>query len=368
MWEQIRHNYEVFRDYTYLMNASVGPLHQRIHHINVSWSLKLAQMGAIADPELYKLFDDVLFEASAFIGATKNQVAITPNTSSAINYLALSIQRSHKFKNEIITSLDEFPSSTIPWKHLGFELKLVPSVQGKVIIEDIKKQVSPKTAAVVISGVQFLTGFRINLKKLVQEVYPVPVICNGTQLMGQFPVDVKNSGISAFISSTHKWMGAGFCGSLLYLSDEFKKTLNWPPLMGWLSVDHFEEMKVDNSIFRQQVNSIEMGTTSPLAPACLIEAFRIQNELGRENIAQRILYLTSFLETLLKNKNVEIISFRDDQENQSGILTFKIPDAQLKVEQLKKDNVYVNLRRGMIRVSPHFYNSEKDLEKLVSLL
>ncbi|MHA1347083.1 MAG: aminotransferase class V-fold PLP-dependent enzyme, partial [Candidatus Heimdallarchaeaceae archaeon] len=95
---------------------------------------------------------------------------------------------------------------------------------------------------------------------------------------------------------------------------------------------------------------------------------KILLDYGADKIEKRILYLTAYLfERLDELKNIELITSRNE-ENRSGIVNVRIPNNVEIVKKLKEKNVIVSSRYGGVRISPHFYNSKEDIDKLIELM
>ena len=199
----------------YFLSAAVGPLYKKVVEECTSWNQMLAKKGAIADPEIFKLMNDVRQPLAKILGISDpKRLAIGPNTSTNMNIVAMGLKDLFS-KREVITSSMEFPSSSLPWKHHGFKLI---NLGDKIEDQDILERVGPDTAAVVLSAIQYSTGFRkdfsflgVELKKL-----GVPLIVNGTQAIGAFPLDIEKNHISFFSATGHKWLCSGFSGAVLY--------------------------------------------------------------------------------------------------------------------------------------------------------
>ncbi|MCR9204690.1 MAG: aminotransferase class V-fold PLP-dependent enzyme, partial [Halobacteriovoraceae bacterium] len=244
----------------------------------------------------------------------------------------------------------------------------VPTRNGHFTPEDLIEKVTDQTAAVVASTVQFLTGLRLDLQKLSQlaDEKKVPLILNSTQSLGAFPLDLSQLKVAALSSSCHKWLGAGIGQAILFLSTEFKKGRKYP-LVGWCSVDEPFEMRNEPPQMREDTAALMLGSLPFAAIAGVVEACKVQEKIGREAIAQRLLELSGFLRTELVKRNLHPLGPKTEKE-ESPIVTFPFSQADLFVEFLTKKDIHVNQRRGKVRVSPHFYNTEEDLKTFLEAL
>ena len=92
-------------------------------------------------------------------------------------------------------------------------------------------------------------------------------------------------------------------------------------------------------------------------------------EIGIENIAARVLSLTGRLVEKLRERGARVASPRDNGAA-SGIVAFELPEenAARTAARLRDRGVFVVDRRGCVRVSPHFYNNEDEIDQLIAAL
>ncbi|MCB0384180.1 MAG: aminotransferase class V-fold PLP-dependent enzyme, partial [Bdellovibrionales bacterium] len=234
-WENERGLYPAASAQTYLLTAAVGPISSPVHKTYQLHYQSLLQSGDINWMENVEMLGLVREASAGFINASEaREIAFTPNTSMAMNFLAMGIagylDRSAK-PRKILSCQEEFPSSTIPWLHHKYEVVQVPAHQLEVEAE------RGDYSLLITSAVQFGTGYRQNLRTLgeICQARGTKLIVNATQALGAFPIDVQGSGISALTASCHKWMCCGYGLSLLYLENELLEQFD-SPLAGWLSM------------------------------------------------------------------------------------------------------------------------------------
>lgn len=369
---KLRSNYQVLNKGAYLMNAAVGAMHSGVYRAGLDmWSF-MNELGDIEDERYFGLMEDSLTCVSKSLGIHSHDLAFNPNTSHNINLIAMMLKEKNT-KREIVIPEDEFPSSIIPFYHHDFKIKSVASVEGEIRIEDILHQVCENTSAVVVSAIQFLTGYRMNLIELGQELHRrnIPFIVNGTQMLGAFKIPFKEAKIKAFSASVHKWYGAGFGMALFMTSEDFREGVKWP-LAGWTSVVDPSLMTSEPPTMRTDTSATQTGCISFLNLAAVREASKVIDFYGQENISERLLSISIYLEEQLRTVPIKINSFRKREDACSGTINFSPIDKSLSTEELvgklHMDKVYVNDRRGSIRASAHFYNTHEDIDCLVSSL
>jgi cysteine desulfurase / selenocysteine lyase len=362
-WEALRKSYPITHDKIYFMTASVGGMHRDVMEASKKW----IEMGGIQGGIDEELFLNEVVEHRQVLAnhlkVSSHDVALTESTSHNMNILAMMLKQ--KGGGNIISFEDEFPSSVLPFYHHGLEVKLIPSQQGFIGLDTILKAIDSQTRAVVISHVQFSTGFRSDLAALGEklEEMGVPFIVNATQSIGAFAQEVQKWKASALSASCHKWLGGGLGQSLLYLKPEFRQNYQYP-LVGWGSVEDPFAMKNEPPKIREDVGALQLGVVPFNLLASVTQAIKLADTIGIENISKRILDLGNLVEEKLKQLPINLLSYRQDIQSNTGILVFEPQKktAQELADELKSKKIYVNQRRGKIRISTHFYNNEEEIE------
>jgi selenocysteine lyase/cysteine desulfurase len=158
-------------------------------------------------------------------------------------------------------------------------------------------------------------------------------------------------------------MGLGF----LYTSERIASAMT-PYKTGWLSVEEPWDLFRYRQNWRSLPGHLETGTPNMIGIAALGEALQTFYDIGTESIQSHILYLTGYIINRLENKaGIELISPVNSGER-AGIVSFRAghisgPDAA--VENLKKKNVTISAREGLFRLSPHFYNTVEEIDRVI---
>jgi selenocysteine lyase/cysteine desulfurase len=315
-------------------------------------------------------------EAGRLINAHEEEIGFLRSTSEGIGAFAQMLQLAAG--DRVIVNNLEFMSNIIPWKILekrkGIRLDIIPHKQGKIEVRDIGERICSRTKVIVISSVQEVNGFRCDLNsigKLARE-NDIVFIVDAIQHLGALPMDVKRSGIDLLIAGGHKWLFTPFGIGLFYVRRELLKRLE-PLYLGWMNIDPENWMDLgrlsyspirdyalrNDSAQKFMISAIDIV---PGIPA-FWESLKLINQMGIENIAERILLLTSLLIEELDGK-VPLASPLE-KEHRSGIVTVETEEAGLLVEKLKEKKIYVSASyasgTGGIRIAPHFFNTEDEI-------
>jgi len=304
------------------------------------------------------------------VGAKPQEIAFIENTSVGLN-IAANVLR-YPPGSKIVTTDLEFPSVVYPWlrRSLGVKVHYVKNVDGKIPLEDFEKAVDDKTVAVAVSHVEYVNGFRNDLHALseIAHDHGAYLIVDAIQSAGALQVDVKRDDVDFLMAGCYKWLlsppGAGY----LYVKDELIEKFE-PPFVGWASVKEeiFETIDfwdIWNLKLSRTASRFEIGSKSFISFVGAREALKILLDYGIENVEKRILKLTDQLIEAVKNLGLKLQT-PEEPEYRSGIVNFKIDKPQETEEKLYSKGIIVSARAHGIRVSPHFYNTETEIDKLI---
>jgi cysteine desulfurase / selenocysteine lyase len=314
----------------------------------------------------------VRFKAARLLDAEPTDIAFVPNTSEAISLFANALD--WEAGHEVVSIEREFPANYYPWKALekkGVRLRLVPQNAGVVCLDLIAEALTPRTRVVAVSFVQFLSGYRLDLNELGRLCADrgVLLFVDAIQGLGAFPIGVRTAKIAGLAAGGHKWLlGPGGCG-LLYVRRDLAEQMQ-PSIAGWWSVEDWQDFVSREPVWRKGAGRFESGTPNLAGIYGLGAALELLADIGIDVISERILALTDRLRHGLARLPYQIYG-PTAPEACSGIVSF-LPQrrdaAGALVERFEAHGIAVSLRSGMIRVSPHFYNSEAEIDRILELL
>ncbi|MBT3984333.1 MAG: aminotransferase class V-fold PLP-dependent enzyme [Bacteriovoracaceae bacterium] len=372
-WSEVRLKFPAASNGVYLNTAAVGPLANPVYDSYHSHILHMNRVGDWNYTRAIENMERTREKVAALMGAEACDIGFAPNTSHAMNLLAMMFKVSGS-DNSISMPDIEFPSSLYPFRYHGYQLNLSPTINGRIDCDQLIKGVDDNNRAILASHVQFSNGFRMDLDELGAraEGLGTPFIVNATQSLGSFPIDVKKSKISALTASCHKWMGAGYGLSVVYVSKETREKTKWP-LMGWLSVAQEDLFSAEDVKIKEITSAIETGVTPLSNYYALGASVDLITEIGVENIATRIQTLSTQFADRLATEGFEILSFRDQESehsksHNSGNILIKNEDPEKAWEILNKKGIYLSPRRGGLRVSINYFNNTSDLDQLILAL
>ncbi|MEM3673198.1 MAG: aminotransferase class V-fold PLP-dependent enzyme [Candidatus Bathyarchaeia archaeon] len=194
------------------------------------------------------------------------------------------------------------------------------------------------------------------------------LIVDAIQSAGAIPIDVKKDDVDFLATACYKWLlsppGAGY----LYVKEELIERFE-PPFVGWASVkqeifDTIDFWDIWSLKLADTASRFEIGSPSFISFVGAKEALKMLLNFGIENVERRIINLTDHLIETVKGLGLELQT-PEERQYRSGIVNFKIDKPREITRRLVEKCIIVSARAHGIRVSPHFYNTKEEIDKLV---
>lgn len=309
-------------------------------------------------------------ELRNILNAAEGTIAFVDNTSNGLNILAQGLNL--KKGDRILLNDLEFPSNVYPFLNLrknGVEVDFVKSKNGIVSAEDVIDKIKSETKLVSISFVQYLTGYRADLEKIGKYCRENNIIFSVDAIQGlpALRLDVEKNKIDFISCGTWKWfMGMqGF--AFIYVSKKLQEILD-QKFVGWTSVEGAWNLLEYDLKFKKSADRYQNGTPISIGAIILDASLSLFKEFGYDNVETSVLNNSSYLITKLQEIGIDPVLAKAGKNNLSGIVSFKTQNAENLLKDLEKNNVQCALRGGMIRLSPHFYNTKEEIDKVAFVL
>ncbi|MCX6894577.1 MAG: aminotransferase class V-fold PLP-dependent enzyme [Verrucomicrobia bacterium] len=370
-----RREFPVARHKIFLGHAGVCPLPQRV----VTAVADYAASAAAGDQEIVAL-EKTLHTSreltARLINCQPDEVALVGPTSLALSFVAggLTFRRG----DNILIYHDDYPANVYPWMALaekGVEVRLL-NIRSLGVIRprDVIGQVDENTRLVALASCHFVSGWRIDHNAIGAELRKRRILfcLDAIQTLGAFPTTVEN--VDMLAADAHKWL-LGPCGAgVLYVRKAVQDYLK-PIVHGWHNVRCPDFVAQESITFRSGAKRYEAGTHNLLGLVGLNAALELIQEIGVENIARELLRKRALLVPALQAKGYTVLNADAAPENAGGIVTFSKPDTDLPAlhQKLADANIATSLRADRkggkyIRLSPHFYNPDTELARVLELV
>jgi cysteine desulfurase/selenocysteine lyase len=317
---------------------------------------------------------------AGMINATPQEVAFVKNTSEGISIVANGID--WQWGDRIVTTAVEYPANIYPWMEVvrgrGCNLVMVPEETDAngarhVPLDKILAEAAhPKTKLVALSHVEYASGQRHDLARIGEycRKHDKFLCVDGIQSLGVLPVDVRAMNIDFVAADGHKWLLGPEGAGIFYCRKELIERTR-PLMVGWMNViDALDDGKYDYTL-RPDAGRFECGSHNVAGLLALKASAELLTSIGVGRVAQRVRELTDRLIVGLTRKGYAVVSPRDKWQ-WSGSVSFVARDRQ-RHEQIfqalrREHATEIAVREGRLRASPHFYNTEAQVDALVEHL
>lgn len=314
-----------------------------------------------------------------YLNTEPDNMALVRNTTEALSMVANGYP--WITGDEVILYTHEYPANYYPWinqqnkgvrvrvlkNHMPFD-QIPADLPGKWSMDQLESEVSDRTKMIVMSHVQFVSGYAADLEKLGEfcRGRGIDLVVDGAQSLGALPIDVTKYHISALSGSGWKWLRGPMGIAPFYTSEAMREKLN-------LTVVGAETMEQGTDFLNHEWNPhntarrYEYATTSAYLMAGLN---RVMEEVflkrdGRK-LAQRLFQLQDhFLDRL---DHPGFIPLKWPEQHRSGILSLYHPQASEVENYLREHYLVTSARGSYLRVAPHYYNTEEEMTYLADRL
>jgi selenocysteine lyase/cysteine desulfurase len=363
-WSQVRLDFPVLENTTYLNSAAAGPIARPVAEAATNFYREMMQEGDARWDEWLERRELVRKRIAEFINAEPDEIALTTNTSSGMNIIVDALEG----RGDVISCELEFPVSTITWLQRGIRVNRVKAVDGELRIEDVRRAMNERTAIISLSHVQYSNGFRAHLEELGSSKNNHTFVVNASQSAGAFRIDVKRMQIDALCATGHKWMLSAYGSGFIYLSRKLLDETR-ARAIGWLSVEEpFADRNRDFRVRQDAAARTEWGCPHFAGIFALGASVDYLMKLGTESIEKRVLALNRHLTERLASEGWRVLSPLRDESSRSGETLVAAEQPMRVVAHLAKHNIAVTEKPEGIRIATHFFNNESDIERCIELL
>jgi selenocysteine lyase/cysteine desulfurase len=370
-WPRVRSFFPVTREFAYLDHAGSGPISTRVEESLREWSDRQSRHGAV-DADVYaEEIARVRGRVASLLAAHAHEISLVRNTTEALGLVATGL--SWRPSDVVLTTDLAHPSTLYPWltlERFGVEVKRLRTRDGAIDLEEVARRLeSPRVRVLCIASVDYRTGVRQDLATLGELCRERGVLfcVDAIQSLGCLALEPATLGIDFLAAGGQKWLLAGPGTGLLYCADGVRDRLR-PRVVGWHSVGEPDALEREQHALRMGGARFEPGTPDSAGAYRLGAAVDLILELGIEAIEARVLALRARLDAGLAARGFRRVS--PSGESGSGIASFALghETATEASKRLRGRGIHVASRGDLLRISPHFYNDEHELDRLVAAL
>jgi cysteine desulfurase/selenocysteine lyase len=369
-----RREFPVAREKVFLAHAGVCPLPRRVADAMTDAAAK----STLGDQEEFMLerITEARRVGARLLQCQPEEVALVGPTSLALSFIASGL----KFRrgDNILIYHDDYPSNVYPWMALAernVEVRLL-NTRGLGVIRprDVAGQIDENTRLVALASCHFISGYRLEFSEIGKLLRDRGILfsLDAIQTLGAFPTTVEH--VDFLAADAHKWL-LGPCGAgIFYVRRDAQDKLN-PPVYGWHNIRNTNFVAQDKIEFRSDARKFEAGTHNLIGIAGLIAAMELALEIGIENIAAELQRKRAWLVPELQKRGFTVLNPDAKPENAGSMISFFAPGKEMSAlhKKLTDAGIVSSLRvdrtnKNYIRLSPHFYNTDAELRRVLELL
>jgi cysteine desulfurase / selenocysteine lyase len=360
------------KQFIYMNNAGIAPMSERGRAAIEALMEQLTRRpypGGLAGAEADRLRSSI----AELVGAEPNAIGLVRGTAHGLSLLAQGLD--WKKGDNVVGARGEYPANVYPWMSLavrGVEFRMAEPVQGRITPDAVLSLVDDRTKVVALSHVEFWNGYRVDLQRIGRELARLGTIfaVDAVQSAGALRLDLSRLPVDFLAAGAQKWLlgplGIGFC----YCRPELLRRLR-PVLVGMGTVKRDTEYFDYDFDLCETARRFEESSISVLDMAAFQASVDLMLEIGPETIERRVLDLACLLAQGLADRGYEIVEpWPRKPEESSGIVSFRRPGSTPAevVRDLNAARVVGRAHGDFVRLSPHFYNTPQEVERVLDVL
>ena len=341
--------------------------------------------GDIQKPAMFATIERVRRAYASLIGASGDEIAFTKNVSEGLNIVASGL-RWKAGDNVILCPELEHPSNIYPWLNLksraGIEVRFVHASDGRMPVAEMIKAVDARTRVISCSYVTFAPGLRSDVQTLAEYCAKndILLLIDAAQGIGILDINIERTPIAAMSVSTQKGLLGLYGMGLLFVRKSWAERLE-PTYLSRFSVDlgtaHEATGGSDNYALMPGAKRFEVGNYNFLAATAVEPGLSMINELTTAAIERHVLMLTERMIDGLRRIGLPVFAAEPGPHRAHMVAIGNAignqhdatddPAMQSLYEALASAAIRTTIRRGIIRVSCHFYNNNADVDRLIEV-
>ena len=366
-----RRLFPVTQRYVYLNHASNGSLAVPVVAAMNGYIERCSLHGEVPYQEAEAVVEDGREMAARLMGVQPDEIAFVKNTSAGAIIAIGSIEWQHG--DNMIMMRDAFPTNIYPFDYLlpHVEKRYVTSAELAKGPECVFKLMDRHTRAIAIDWVHFLSGVRADIIAIAAycRTRAIYILLDAMQGLGAVNQSFGELGIDFVYAGGGKWLLGPQGSGILYVNSAILPKLK-PANLGWLSAkwDDFNDIYTRKPL-KPGASRFEEGTKNYIGIYGLRESLRILLDAGMSEVAARVRMLLQLLRQRLEQKGFEVMTPVDPQRH-AGVLAASRPDIDMAAlfARLKEQDFICSLRENRLRIAPHFYNTEEEIERFCAAL
>jgi selenocysteine lyase/cysteine desulfurase len=364
-------------DATYLNLAGQSPM-PKVAHRAVQAAIEWKKFPHhIADSAYFEVPNRIRASLATLIGAKAEEIALTTGASTGMSAVAYGLN--WKPGDEVLTAKGEFPLQYATWKPMeareGIVMKVVAPRDRLITADDFLAAMTPKTRMVSASLVRFDNAVRLDAARIAAACHAqgALLLLDISQCCGGIPLNVNDLGADFLVCAGYKWLLSPYGTGFFWCKNEHAENMRPGPFY-WAAqegAENFSSLSCENPKLVPGARRWDMPETSNYFNFAAMDAsLQFVLEFGPETVEAHNRKLIDFLfERLPKDRCVPASPLDSARRGPYGCFAARSPEKTAELyHKLAKEKIITSLREGNIRVSPHLFNTERDIDRLITAI
>ncbi len=366
-----RAEFPIAEQLIYLNNCSLTPMPRRGEAALAEYARTWSSLGGRAWFDHWVgVLDGLRGDFAGVLGADPGEIALAPAASAALVGVASSFD--YVKRPKVVISDMDFPTDGHTWLALeraGVQVEFVRSPDRiRVPLDLFERAIDDRTALVCTGHVYYTSGWIQDLKALAAICHRrgAALVADAYQSIGAFPFDVHDSDVDFLVGGTLKWLMGGPGMAFLYARRD-RIAAARPTAIGWWAMRDPFAFDVEHIDYAPSARRFEYGTPAVAAAYTARAGIALLCDVGIETVRERHKILSQILVegALDQGWTVRCPSAAEDR---TPIVTLEHSDPQRAVTALRDRGCVADFRPGLIRLSPHYFNTAEEMERTLELL
>jgi selenocysteine lyase/cysteine desulfurase len=365
----IRDRFPIFQKKNYFNSCSQGALSVDVQQAYEQYLKDWDEKGS--PWELWVERSETARQAFAgLINADANEVADCTSVSAGVSALASALDFSGE-RNRVIVSDFEFPTVAQIWHAQaarGARVVHVPAAGNVIPLERFAEAIDERTKIVSVTHVCFRNGSKLDIPAIVEMAHRkgALVLLDAYQTLGTLPIDVKTLKVDFLAGGVLKYLLASAGLAFLYVRKEFIPDLR-PTSIGWFSQANIFAMDIYANTPSPTARRFESGTPPIPSIYAGIAGMKLIQSAGLEKIEAHLREITGAVKEGAMRRGFNLASPVDPAKH-GALITLRSHKVDLLVKRLEADGIVTSSRDNNLRLSPHLYNDQRDVDVLMDCL
>lgn len=360
----------------YLNNASTGPLPSRTVRVLDEWSRLRTVPSRITQDMQFGTLDRARALIAGLVGAEPGEIALATNTGFGVNLAAFSLPL--VAGDVVLSPTQEFPANVYPWMQLarrrGVSHRMIECDRGVLTADRLAEELrqDERIRVVAVSWVQFATGATVDLRALgtLCRERGVYFVVDAIQGVGPLTLDLRELPVDVLSCGAQKWLLSPWGAGFVYVRRELISELE-PHDVSWLGVrdsDDFSRLTHYDLTWRDDARRFEMITLPYQDMAGMVASLELITELDAAAVSAHALALAQrIVDWIAGRDDVELVT-PADRLQRAAIVSVRPRSVHAAAARLDEAKVSYSLREGAIRLSPYFYNTVEEIDRVLAML